>query len=122
MGVRSGGRMPRCSISGMLWCTQMPEATMRTVGVRALREQLSQILGDVQAGETVLVTRAGEPVARIEPAKPVVPEDVRRLLASGQATWGGSALRPLDAVTIDPGPDVADILLSQRGERADAVS
>lgn len=94
---------------------------MRAIGVRALREQLSQILVEVQAGETVLVTRAGEPVARIEPVRPAVPEDVRRLVTTGQASWSGSALPPLEPAAIAPGPPVADILLRQRGERAAAV-
>ena len=95
---------------------------MRHVGVRTLREHLSQVLADVEAGEVVVVTKAGQPMAKIGPVQPVAPPEVRRLLESGRATWGGQPLEPLEAVAIAPGPPVANILLDQRGDRGDALS
>lgn len=94
---------------------------MRRIGVRALRERLSRVLADVQAGETVLVINRGQPVARIEPLHAGAPDEVRRLLATGRAMWGGTPLEPLEPLAIAPGPPVADILLAQRGERGGAV-
>ena len=88
---------------------------MREIGVRELREHLSRVLADVQGGTSVVVTRAGEPIARIEPVHPAAPPEVQRLLASGRASWGGRSLEPREPVAIGPGPDVSDILLSQRG-------
>ena len=94
---------------------------MREIGVRMLREQLSRVLAEVEAGESVVVTKAGQPVARIEPAYPSVPSDVQRLLASGRAHWDGHPLEPLDAMPPAPGPNVSDILLAQRGDENDAL-
>lgn len=94
---------------------------MRRVGVRALREQLTRVLADVQTGETVIVLRRGQPVARIEPVYPGAPVEVRRLLATGRASWSGQPLGPLEAVELAPGPAVSDILLAQRGRGGDAL-
>jgi prevent-host-death family protein len=63
---------------------------VRSVGVRELREHLSRVLGDVRAGEAVVITSNGQPVARLEPLQAGVPADVARLLATGRADWGGA--------------------------------
>lgn len=89
---------------------------MREVGVRVLREQLSRVLAEVEAGEAVLVTNHGEPIARIEPIRAAAPPDVRHLLATGRAMWDGRPLEPFEPVTLRPGPNVADILLAQRDD------
>ncbi|MBF6618795.1 MAG: type II toxin-antitoxin system prevent-host-death family antitoxin [Patulibacter sp.] len=41
-----------------------------TVGVHEAKTQFSRLLHDVEAGEEVLVTRGGTPVARIVPVIP----------------------------------------------------
>lgn len=93
---------------------------MQAVGVRELREHLSRVLADVQEGETVVVTKGGAPIARIEAIRKGVPAEVQRLLASGNVTWGGKPLEPHEPVAIGPGPTVADILVAMRG-RDDAL-
>jgi prevent-host-death family protein len=100
---------------------------MQEIGVRALRERLSHVLGQVRAGQSVIVTCNGEPIARIVPIQPDAPDDVRDLLATGLATWGGQPLEDFEPVEITPGPSLSEILLAQRGPanpytRADAVS
>ena len=40
---------------------------MSTIGVRELRQNASEVLREVEAGETVTVTVASRPVARIVP-------------------------------------------------------
>ena len=54
------------------------------VGVRELKLRLSEYLGRVREGETVVVTRRGKPVARIErvPSQEP-PEAVRHLVEAG---------------------------------------
>jgi prevent-host-death family protein len=42
---------------------------MATVGVRELRQNASEILREVEAGETATVTVAGRPVAQIVPIR-----------------------------------------------------
>ncbi len=88
---------------------------MQEIGVRALRERLSHVLGQVRAGESVIVTSNGEPIARIEPMRPDVPDDVRDLLDSGLATGSGEPWEDFEPVEIAPGPSLSDILLAQRG-------
>jgi prevent-host-death family protein len=40
---------------------------MSTIGVRELRQNASEVLREVEAGDTVTVTAAGRPVAKIVP-------------------------------------------------------
>jgi prevent-host-death family protein len=64
---------------------------MRAIGIRALRQQASQYLRDVQRGETIEVTDRGHPIARLVP----VPRNqgVEALAASGRVTLAqGDAL------------------------------
>lgn len=56
---------------------------MRSVNVHEAKTQLSRLLEEVEAGERVIIARAGEPVAVLSPYKSVVRR--RRLgLFSGQ--------------------------------------
>jgi prevent-host-death family protein len=55
---------------------------MKTISAAEANRQFSKLLRDVRAGETVLVTSRGEPVAKIVPAKGHKPdraEALRRL-------------------------------------------
>ncbi len=52
------------------------------MGIKELRDSLTQVLRRVEAGERIEVTRDGEPVAAIVP----LPEDpLARLIAEGRA-------------------------------------
>lgn len=42
---------------------------MRTVGAREANQQFSRLLREAEAGQEILITRNGEPVARLSPAK-----------------------------------------------------
>lgn len=43
---------------------------MRTIGAFEAKTHLSQLLDQVEAGETVVITRHGQPVAELVPARP----------------------------------------------------
>lgn len=45
-------------------------AMMKTINQRELRNASAKVLRDVQAGQTVVVTRNGEPVAELRPIQP----------------------------------------------------
>ena len=45
-------------------------AVMRTITQRELRNQSAAVLRDVQAGEVIIVTRNGTPVAELRPVAP----------------------------------------------------
>jgi antitoxin (DNA-binding transcriptional repressor) of toxin-antitoxin stability system len=66
---------------------------MKTVGVRELKNRLSEYLREVRAGESVLVTDRGEVVAEVSPpgqrlADPSVPMGLLLLVRRGLATPG----------------------------------
>jgi len=67
---------------------------MRKIGAFEAKTHLSGLLDDVAAGETVIITKRGSPVARL------VPVDDRERLAAGdrrRAREAGDALRALRA-------------------------
>jgi prevent-host-death family protein len=72
----------------------------RSVSAREANQQFSRILRDVEAGAEILVTRRGQPVARIVPVQPsrerqLTPEQeaalerTRRRLEKGWDLGGG---------------------------------
>ena len=77
---------------------------MRTMTVAATKAHLSEVLSQVEAGEAVVITRRGRPVARIVPepapctnaevAKAFVAE-FTELLASQVATSGEDTTRQM---------------------------
>lgn len=66
---------------------------MKTVGVRELKNRLSEYLREVRRGESVLVTDRGEVVAELSPpghglSDASVPAGLRALARRGLATLG----------------------------------
>lgn len=49
---------------------------MRTATVRDLRNHYSALLGWVKAGEEIVITQRGKPVARLVPETPEAPAEV----------------------------------------------
>jgi prevent-host-death family protein len=63
---------------------------MRTVSIRDLRDRLAEHLDAVQAGERVVVTRRGSPVAEIVRASERAPSrEVANALRAGVASRAG---------------------------------
>jgi len=99
---------------------------MRTVGVRDLKNKLSEYLRRVRLGESVLVTDRGEVVAELLPpghgqGDPSVPAGLQSLAKRGLLTLGapgGTDLYP--ALMRDKGEhrrSVAQLLDEERGTR-----
>jgi prevent-host-death family protein len=99
------------------------EDSMRRVAISELKARLSEYLTAVRAGEEVIVTDRGKPVARLAPISGPDETDtrLRMLVRTGQVrppdVEGGidpemiAALRPRV-----PGADVLDALLDERRE------
>ena len=96
---------------------------MKTVGVRELKDRLSEYLRRVRAGEGVLVTDRGEVIAELAPPghdfDPAVPAGLAALARRGLATLGSSQRKPsYPALPRRPGRHTAAALLdAERGER-----
>jgi prevent-host-death family protein len=97
---------------------------MKSVGVRELKNRLSEYLRDVRAGERVLVTDRGEVVAELAPPghshEPDVPAPLLALARRGLITLGASS----DTATYPPLPrrrqrrrTAAQLLDDERGTR-----
>ena len=93
------------------------------VGIRELKAHLSEYVHRAQAGEVVVVTDRGKPVAELRPCQPVeddLPEAIRRGIAEG---WITPARRrgPLPPATpfasLPPGVTVQQLLDEDREDR-----
>lgn len=94
---------------------------MISIGVRELWRYASQWIARVRAGETIVVTDRGRPVARLAPLTPSTGYDA--LLAGGRIQ-PGSGRRPSEVLAIldaelpaDDGPSLSSALASLRRER-----
>jgi prevent-host-death family protein len=95
---------------------------MVTVGVEELKSKLGEYLARVKAGEEVLVTERGQPVARLEPVRPPTEseeERMERLYAAGLIRRGAHKGLPpdfFDDMPEDPDGLVLKALLEEREE------
>ena len=81
----------RSSIDNVASCGYITE--MKTVGIRELKNRLSEYLRTVRSGESVLITDRGEIVAEFSPpghgqVDPSVPAGLRALARRGVASLG----------------------------------
>lgn len=67
---------------------------MSTVGMRALKQNASQVVARAAAGEVVTITDRGRPVAQLVP---LPTGEVAALVASGQARLAKGSLAALGA-------------------------
>ena len=89
--------------------------TQTTVGIRELKARLSACMRQVKAGDTVVITERGKPVARIVPLSPSVETRVQELVQAGVVAWSGRKLAPLAPVARTRDKQaVADLLLEDR--------
>ncbi len=88
---------------------------MREVGIKELKRDASGIVDAVEAGETVVITRRGAPVARMGPV--AAPPRVRALVDQGLMTWpAGSTSVPADISTLvtGDGPPISQQVVEDR--------
>ena len=87
------------------------------VGVRELRENLSTWLDRVQAGDEVVVTSRGKPVAQLVPVGHK--SKLQRLIEEGKVTPASRPKTPIDRSQLPvapPGVSLSDILIEMRRE------
>ncbi|MDZ7674518.1 MAG: type II toxin-antitoxin system prevent-host-death family antitoxin [Acidimicrobiales bacterium] len=84
---------------------------MSEVGIRALKQNASQVVAQVAAGETVTVTDRGRPVALMTP---IPASRLQGLVDAGRARPATRSLRELDSPT--DGPALSDELAAMRDD------
>jgi prevent-host-death family protein len=87
-----------------------------TVGVRELRENLRAFLDRVKAGEEIVITERGEPIARL--SRSDADAEYQRLIDEGKITPARRPRQPIDfkgLPRLRGRPTLTDILLKQRG-------
>ena len=82
------------------------------VGIRDLRNHLSQYLTKVRGGQEVVVTDRGRAVARVVPLSEERPID--RLVAEGVVTPAGQRKRSRPRRRIESTEPVSDLVAGQR--------
>lgn len=89
---------------------------LRELGIRELKNTASAVIGEVEAGATVVVTRHGRPVARVVPA--AHPAAIVGLLEDGVAQWSGQRPRLPEPIRLSgTGATAAEIVIADRGPR-----
>jgi prevent-host-death family protein len=89
--------------------------SMTTVGIRELKNQLSRYLKRVRAGERLVVTERGEPVAVISPpAASAAERRIEAMLRLGVAHWAGGKPRGARRPPRVKGKPVATAVIEDR--------
>jgi len=84
------------------------------VGIRELRAHLSRYVEQVKAGEQIVVTEHGKPVARLVPLNGA--RKIDRLIREGVVRPARSRTGWLpEPIELKPGVTVSDIVIEQRG-------
>lgn len=88
---------------------------MDTVGVRELKNRLSEYLRRVKAGERLVVTERGRPVAILSsPPEGSWQHEVEEMLRDGSVRWGGGKPTGARHPARNVGASVSDAVLEDR--------
>jgi prevent-host-death family protein len=88
---------------------------MTTVGVKDLKNRLSEYLRRVAEGERVLITDRGRPVATLAPVEETdAARFCWRLVMDGVATWNGGKPSGLNDPPTARGGSVSDAVIEDR--------
>lgn len=91
---------------------------MKQVNVHQAKTQLSQLLADVEAGEVIVIARAGKPIARLT-AEPVERTVLRQPGAmKGEFVWDEEAWKAGDAEILQMFEDSINAPLSPPADDA----
>lgn len=89
--------------------------TPTTIGIRDLKVHLSNYVQQAKAGNVVIITERGEPIAKLTPIRPTVKQRLDELIEAGLLEWSGQRLSPFTPEVIPHGDrTVADLLLEDR--------
>jgi antitoxin (DNA-binding transcriptional repressor) of toxin-antitoxin stability system len=87
---------------------------MITVGIREIKNRLSEYLRKAKAGERIVVTERGKPVAVITRPGGLVGERIETMVREREARWGGGKPRGSRKPPKLKGPSVAAAVIEDR--------
>lgn len=88
---------------------------MASVGIRELKNRLSEFLGRVNTGQRLVVTDRGRPVAVISPPPETAADQrIEAMIREGVIRWGGGRPRGLARAPRGKGPSVAQAVIEGR--------
>ena len=88
---------------------------LTTIGIRDLKAQLSSYVQEAKAGNIVIITERGQPVAKLTPIRPTIEQQLDELVEVGLLEWSGQRLSPFTPEIATRGDKtVADLLLEDR--------
>jgi prevent-host-death family protein len=86
-----------------------------TIGIRDLKTHLSSYVQEVKAGNVLIITERGQPVARLTPIRPTIEQRLDELVEVGLLEWSGQRLPPFTPEIATRGDKtVAELLLEDR--------
>ena len=85
---------------------------MMSVGIRELRQRASELLRQVERGESIEITDRGRPVAVLSPLPPG--SSYRRMLAEGEIARASREMGELpEPLALSPGQESASAVLAR---------
>ena len=88
---------------------------MSTVGIRALKQNASEVVRQAAQGDVITITDRGTPVARIVPLRASRLEELRHAGLVRRASTAAADL-PLPTTEITDAPSLGDTLRSMRDD------
>jgi prevent-host-death family protein len=86
-----------------------------SVGVRELKNRLSEYLRRVKAGETITITERGKPVGQIVPVQEDLTSRLKKMAAAGVIDWNGQPLPPYQPKAVNHSQQLlSDLVAKQR--------
>ncbi len=86
---------------------------MKTVGIRALKQNASALVAEAASGETIVITDRGEPVAQL---MPMSPGGLAALDAAGLVRRARTSLRDLGPPVRLDGPGLGATIEEMRSD------
>lgn len=85
------------------------------VGIRELKNKLSEYIRRVKKGQTVIVTERGNVVAQLIPPRQTIEERIWAMVDAGLADWNGEKMKPYQPKIVNRSEKLmSDIILEDR--------
>ena len=86
-----------------------------TVGVRELKNKMSEYLRRMKSGEIIVITERGKPIGQLGPMHKTLEDRMRALAASGFLEWSGKKLKPHKPSIINTSDrQISDLIVEDR--------